>query len=79
MTTPLPSAIDAYFAAAGCGDADALLGCFTADAVVFDENYEPRLPRHAPRRAHHQTRDRPHQPGVALEEDHEGDSQGLRP
>ena len=34
MTNPLPPIISRYFTAADDGDIDALVGCFTPDAVV---------------------------------------------
>ena len=37
MTNPLPPIISRYFTAADDGDIDALVGCFTPDAVVIDE------------------------------------------
>jgi ketosteroid isomerase-like protein len=37
MTTPLPPIIARYFTAADDRDIDALIGCFTPDAVVTDE------------------------------------------
>jgi ketosteroid isomerase-like protein len=37
MTNPLPPIISRYFTAADDGDTDALIGCFTPDAVVTDE------------------------------------------
>lgn len=42
MTTPLPPVISAYFAAAEHDNVDALVDCFTADAVVIDEDAEWR-------------------------------------
>jgi ketosteroid isomerase-like protein len=38
MTTVLPPAISQYFTAAGAADVDALVDCFTSDAVVVDED-----------------------------------------
>ena len=38
MTISLPPTISRYFAAAGDGDVDALVGCFTDDAAVTDED-----------------------------------------
>src|SRR5437763_16948749 len=37
MTNPLPPIISRYFTAADDGDIDALVGCFSPDAVVIDE------------------------------------------
>jgi ketosteroid isomerase-like protein len=37
MTNPLPTIISRYFTAADNGDTDALVGCFTPDAIVSDE------------------------------------------
>jgi len=37
MTDPLPPTISRYFTAADDGDTDALIACFTLDAVVTDE------------------------------------------
>jgi ketosteroid isomerase-like protein len=38
MTSSLPPIISRYFAAADDGDLDALMACFTDDAVVADED-----------------------------------------
>jgi ketosteroid isomerase-like protein len=38
MTNPLPTIISRYFTAADNGDTDALVGCFTPDAIVSDES-----------------------------------------
>jgi len=37
MTDPLPPIISRYFTAAADGDTDALIACFTPEAVVADE------------------------------------------
>jgi len=37
MTDPLPPIISRYFTAADNGDTDALVGCFTPDAILSDE------------------------------------------
>jgi len=37
MSEPLPPILAAYIAASNAKDAEALCGCFTADAVVIDE------------------------------------------
>ena len=37
MTVQLPTIISRYFAASDARDVDAILACFTADAVVTDE------------------------------------------
>jgi ketosteroid isomerase-like protein len=42
MTTSLPTVISDYLAAADRGDLDALVACFTDDAVVLDEDQEWR-------------------------------------
>jgi ketosteroid isomerase-like protein len=41
-TAALPPVICEYLAASDRGDADAVVGCFTADAVVADEDQEWR-------------------------------------
>ncbi len=40
MKTPLPQPIATYMQATNAHDTDALLACFTADAVVTDEGQE---------------------------------------
>ena len=42
MTILLPAIISEYFAASDRGDQDAVVACFTDDAVVFDEGRERR-------------------------------------
>jgi len=46
MISSLPTIISDYMAASDGGNVDAIVGCFTDDAVVVDENQEWRgLPR----------------------------------
>ena len=40
MTISLPTIISEYLAASDRGDLDAVLACFTEDAVVLDEDRE---------------------------------------
>jgi hypothetical protein len=40
MTISLPAIISDYLAASDAGNVDALVRCFTDDAVVFDENQQ---------------------------------------
>jgi ketosteroid isomerase-like protein len=40
MKTPLPQSITTYIQATNAQNTDALLTCFTADAVVTDEGQE---------------------------------------
>lgn len=40
VMTPLPDVISCYYDAASSGDLDTLLGCFTADAHVRDEEQD---------------------------------------
>jgi len=40
LNTQLPQPIATYMQATNARDTDALLGCFTADAVVTDEGQE---------------------------------------
>jgi ketosteroid isomerase-like protein len=42
MTTSLPTVVSEYLAASDQGDVDAVVACFTNDAVVFDEDREWR-------------------------------------
>jgi hypothetical protein len=42
MTIELPTVIAEYLAASDRGDIDAVVACFTEDAVVFDEDEERR-------------------------------------
>jgi ketosteroid isomerase-like protein len=42
MTIPLPTVISDYLAASDRGDLEALVACFTDDAVVLDEDQEWR-------------------------------------
>jgi ketosteroid isomerase-like protein len=42
MTISLPTIISEYLAVSARGDLDALIACFTEDAVVFDEDQEWR-------------------------------------
>ena len=42
MTMPLPTVVSDYLAASDRGDLDALVACFTDDAVVLDEDQEWR-------------------------------------
>ena len=40
MTTSLPTIISDYMAASRSGTVDAIVACFTDDAVVIDENQD---------------------------------------
>jgi hypothetical protein len=44
MTIALPAIISEYLAASDRGDVDAVVACFTDDAIVFDEDEERRGP-----------------------------------
>jgi ketosteroid isomerase-like protein len=42
MTVPVPTVVSDYLAASDRGDLDAVVACFTDDAVVLDEDQEWR-------------------------------------